>query len=169
MDYTVERMEDFQVVGFAREFTGDTAYREIPHYWDEFSEKYLTRLWAGGAPRDGVDRAVCENAVGLYGVCLDGEGRDGRFRYLIAGPYRGGSVPEGMELLTFPDMEWAKFRCAGPMPGALQSVNTRIFREWLPGNPDYEIAMGVSVEWYGQGDPSAADYESAIWIPVKRK
>lgn len=52
--------------------------------------------------------------------------------------------------------------------GALQSVNTRIFKEWLPENPDYKIAMGVNIEWYSMGDLSAPDYESAIWIPVVR-
>ena len=169
MDYVVERMEGFQVIGFGREFTDGAAYQEIPRYWDEFSEKYLERLFAGGGPRDDVDRAVCENMVGMYGVCLDDLGRGGTFRYLIAGPYRGGVVPEGMELFTFPDMEWAKFRCVGPMPGALQSVNTQIFREWLPGNHEFEIAAGANIEWYGEGDPSSPDYESAIWIPVKRK
>lgn len=169
MDYVVERMEGFQVIGFGREFTDDAGYQEIPRYWDEFSEKYLERLFAGGAPRDDVERAICENMVGMYGVCLDDVGRDGTFRYLIAGLYQGGVVPEGMELFTFPGMEWAKFRCVGPLPGALQSVNTRIFREWLPGNPEYEIAAGANIEWYGEGDPSSPDYESAIWIPVKRK
>lgn len=68
-----------------------------------------------------------------------------------------------------PDMEWAKFRCVGPMPEALQAVNTRIFKEWLPGNPEYEIAMYANIEWYAKGDTSSPDYESAIWIPVKRK
>lgn len=44
--------------------------------------------------------------------------------------------------IVLPDMEWAKFRCVGSMPGALQSVNTKIFKEWLPGNREYKIAMG---------------------------
>jgi AraC family transcriptional regulator len=55
------------------------------------------------------------------------------------------------------------------MPGALQSVNTKIFKEWLPGNPDYEIATGMNIEWYSSGDCSSYDYESEIWIPVKKK
>lgn len=56
------------------------------------------------------------------------------------------------------------------MPGTLQSVNTKIFNEWLPGNEEYEIAMGANIEWYSaEGNTSDADYESAIWLPVKRK
>ena len=78
-------------------------------------------------------------------------------------------MPEGMTLYEFPDMEWAKFRCVGPLPGALQAVNTKIFKEWLPGNPDYEIAVGANIEWYSMADGSSSDYESGIWIPVRHK
>ena len=91
------------------------------------------------------------------------------YRYLIAGIYKGGEVPEGMTVYELPDMEWAKFRCIGSLPGALQAVNTKVFREWLPENPDYEIAMGVNIEWYAKGDTASADYESGIWLPIKRK
>ena len=75
-----------------------------------------------------------------------------------------------MLLYEFPQSEWAVFDCFGPMPEALQSVNTRIFKEWLPGNPEFEISGMATVEWYDcMGDQSAPDYHSAIWIPVKRK
>jgi AraC family transcriptional regulator len=42
----------------------------------------------------------------------------------------------------------AKFKCTGPIPGALQSVNTQIFNEWLPGNQYYDISSGINIEWY---------------------
>lgn len=119
-----------------------------------------------GKPKNELEQVICDCMVGEYGVCISGEEEKGTFRYLIAGTYVGGVVPENMVTYSFPDMEWAKFSCTGSMPGALQSVNTRIFREWLPGNPDYKIAMGIDVEWYSKGDISAPDYESAIWIPV---
>ena len=63
----------------------------------------------------------------------------------------------------------AKFKCTGPMPGALQSVNTQIFNEWLPGNQYYDISAGINIEWYTMGDCNASDYESQIWIPVNKK
>lgn len=46
---------------------------------------------------------------------------------------------------------------------------TKIYKEWLPGNPDYEIAFGADVEWYDNGDMNAPDYRSEIWIPVRAK
>ena len=47
---------------------------------------------------------------------------------MIAGRYKEGPVPEGMKLFTFPKLEWAKFKCLGPLLTALQGLNTKIFR-----------------------------------------
>lgn len=169
MDYVVEKMTDFQVIGFEREFAFESSYQEIPKFWDEFCERYMALLSEKHQPENEIQQTVLTCQVGEFGVCIDDVGQEGKFRYLIAGIYQGGPVPEGMKLYAFPDTQWAKFRCCGPMPGALQAVNTKIFREWLPGNPDYEMAMGANIEWYSKGDMTAADYESAIWLPVKRK
>ena len=88
---------------------------------------------------------------------------------MIAGIYKGGDVPEGMTIYELPDFDWAVFDCYGPCPKALQDVNTKIWKEWFPGNPDFEFPGRVNIEWYGDGEPSASDYHCAIWIPVKKK
>lgn len=168
MEYTVERMSGFQVIGFQREFFFDSAHLEIPKFWDEFSSRYLGPLFSGKEPETLEEEAVCRHRIGEFGVCID-DGTGGRFRYLIAGAYQGGPAPEGMTLFSFPDLEWAKFPCPGSMPGALQSVNAQIFNEWLPGNGEYRIAMDANIEWYAPGgDTDCADYEAAIWVPVER-
>lgn len=43
--------------------------------------------------------------------------------------------------------------------------------EWVPGNPEFELAGNANVEWYDPKypDKEAPDYHSAVWIPVKRK
>lgn len=175
MDYIVERMNGFKIIGFEREFGYDTedSYTNIPLFWNELSEKYFKKLWSGeSAPSDDIEKAILKYNIGLYGVCIDDDAEmseNGKFRYLIAGEYTGGDVPEGLKVYQLPDSEWAKFRCIGSMPAALQSVNTKIFREWLPGNQEFELAVPINIEWYSMGDPSSADYESAIWLPVKRK
>lgn len=72
--------------------------------------------------------------------------------------------------IPLPNCDWAVFDCYGAIPKALQDTNTKIFKEWLPDNPDYEIAGNASIEWYDcEGDMSSDDYHSAIWIPVKKK
>lgn len=167
MDFIVEKMSGFKVIGYEYIMSSETSYTDIPKLWDEFVNKFGVMI-SGGTPVTAEEKAVSENCIGLFGICIDDAGAN-KFRYLIAGTYKGGDVPEGMTVYELPDAEWAKFKCVGPMPGALQSVNTRIFREWLPGNPDYEIAFGTNIEWYSKGDTSASDYVSSIWIPVKHK
>jgi len=170
MDFLVEKMDSFQLIGMEREFTMETAYRDIPKFWDEFLASQCAPLWAGKKPETALEKAVCECNIGEFGVCIDDCASAGRFRYQIAGKYDGREVPEGLTVYTLPALEWAKFRCSGPMPEALQSVNTKIFQEWLPGNPEFEIAWGANLEWYStEKRIDASDYESEIWVPVRRK
>ena len=122
MDYKITPMFPFKVIGFQREFDNETAYTEIPKFWDEICEKYALSVYAGNAPANPYEQALVDN-------------------------------------------------CIGPIPDALQSVNTRIFREWLPSNPEYELSGNATVEWYDcvNGEKTDPDYHSAIWVPVKRK
>lgn len=169
MDYKIAPMFPFKLIGFQKVFSMENSYAEIPKFWDEIFGKYAGGVYAGKAPENAYEQAVVDNCIGEYGVCIDDIGGD-RFRYLIAGKYTGGEVPEGMVVHEFPRCDWAVFDCVGPNPQTLQSVNTRIFQEWLPGNPDYELSGNANVEWYDAwGDPKAPDYRSAIWIPVRKK
>ena len=170
MDVKIAPMFPFKVIGFQKIFDNETAYAEIPKFWDEICEKYAYNVYAGNAPANPCEQALVDNCIGEYGVCIDDIG-GGKFRYLIAGKYTGGAVPEGMAVYEFPRNEWAVFNCIGPNPQTLQSVNTRIFSEWLPGNPEYELSGNATVEWYDciNGEMTDPDYHSAIWVPVKRK
>ena len=168
MDYVVEAMGPLRFIGFARRMDAENSYEKIPEFWEEIGATHIAPLMNGKQPETDVEKAVCRHKVGMYGLCADHIGAGG-FMYLIAGEYTGGDVPEGMAVCELPAMEWAKFRCKGPLPGALQAVNTRIFSEWLPGNAEYELAHEANIEWYAPGDPQDAGYESAIWVPVKRK
>lgn len=170
MEYTISPMFPLKLIGFQKIFDTETSYAEIPRFWDEICEKYADSVYAGNEPANPYEQALVDNCIGEYGVCIDDIGA-GRFRYLIAGKYTGGELPEGMVLYEFPRGEWAVFNCVGPLPDAMQSVNTRIFSEWLPGNPEYEISGNANVEWYDtvNGEKTDPDYHSAIWIPVKRK
>lgn len=169
MDYVVEKMPGFEVIGFERTFTYEDAYREIPVFWEEFMQKYAPIMTQNAKPTNELERAVLENMLGEFGVCIEDSGPEDSFRYLIAGRHIGGDAPAGMVTYRFPDLLWAKFRCVGALPGALQAVNTAIYSEWLPGNSQYKIALGANIEWYSCGDTTIADYESAIWMPVEKQ
>ncbi len=170
MDYKITQMFSLKLIGFQRVFEMETSYKGIPEFWDEICEKYADHVYAGNEPANPYEKAIIDNCIGEYGVCIDDQG-ERKFRYLIAGRYAGGEVPDGMAVYEFPRGDWAVFNCLGPLPNAMQSVNTRIFKEWLPGNPEYELCGNANVEWYDciNGEKSDPDYHSAIWVPVRRK
>lgn len=170
MDYVVEKMKEFKVIGFERSFSFDSSYQEIPKFWDETFHQYVEALCAGKKPEGELEETICNCGIGGFGICIDDARETGKFRYLIAGVYTEGTVPEGMTVYEVPEMDWAKFKCKGPIPGSIQAVNTKIFQEWFPGNPDYEMAIGINIEWYSkEGNTTDTDYESAIWIPIRKK
>ena len=169
MECKIVKMFGMKLIGFQKEFSVENSYEEIPKYWDEICKKYAQNVYAGNPPANPYEKAIMDNCIGEYAVCIDDLG-DQKFRYLIAGKYTGGEIPEGMFLYEFPMCDWAVFDCIGPLPESLQSVNTKIYKEWLPGNAEFELCGNATVEWYDpKGDINAADYHSAIWIPVKRK
>lgn len=164
MNYTIEKMDAFSVIGVSRRFSAETSYQLIPQFWDEHF-----KLCRSGSYPPEVLHTLEQHNVGEYGVCIDDQATDGTFRYMIAGPYRGGPIPEGLEVYELPAATWAKFRCAGPLSETLQSLNTEIFQHWLPDNPKYELSGPYNIEWYSCGDTASPAYESAIWLPVKAR
>lgn len=168
MDFIVEKMDGFKVIGFESEVSYDTSYQDIPKLWQDFHQKYLNCLMTKHSENE-IEETILKCHIGMFGICVDASEGKGHFKYLIAGMYNGEDIPEGMVTYEFPDLTWAKFLSIGQLPTALQAVNTKIFKEWLPGNPDYDIAMSANIEYYSLGNPESSHYESAIWIPVKSK
>ncbi len=169
MDFSAVKLNSFKVIGYQQDFSFDNSYEEIPKFWSRIYTEKIAPLFSKSSPETPEEETILNCKIGEYGVCIDDLG-DGKFRYLIAGKYNDGVIPYGMTVYEFPALEWVKFKCVGPMPGSLQTVNTKIFREWLPQNDVFEIAMGANVEWYSaEGSTTDADYKSEIWIPVIRK
>lgn len=170
MDFRIEELDSFQVIGLAKEFSFETSYLEIPKFWEQVNKEISARLYATGAPKNELEYAFLKNRIGELGVCLAELGNPKSFKYLIGGFYSGGDIPKGLEVVEIPKCLWVKFKCVGPMPEALQEVNTRIYKEWLPGNKEYEIALECDIEWYSsEKDADSSEYISEIWLPVKRK
>ena len=168
MDYVIEQMDGMQVIGFEKAITYENSYGMVPKFWNEVYS-VIGRSGEGHKGANEIQEVVLACNIGEYGIVIEGEKGSKHFTYLIAGKYDGREVPEGLVVHDIPAALWAKFRCVGPLPGSLQTINTRIFREWLPGNPDYELSMESNLEWYSKGDLKSADYLSEIWIPVKKK
>lgn len=158
MDYKIVKKEAFTVIANEKIFSYEGAKDTVPRFWQEHY-------------RTGKGKTV----MGIYGINIDEKMGHDTFEYLIADPYNpAAEVPEGFVVKTIPQFTWAVFPCRGPMPDALQDVNTKIFTEWLPALKEYEFAAGYCVEYYE--DPSRypkgtqdEQYYCEIWIPVKQK
>lgn len=161
MDYVVEKMNSFKVIGIEKSISYETSYQEIPMFWNEFKINCC---------QDQVTKEMIERFnIGEFGICINTQTDKDRFYYMIAGIYEGGYIPEGLKVLEIPNAVWVKFRCSGSLPGALQSVNTKIYKEWLPGNPHYELDLDINLEYYSIGETTASNYKSEIWLPVKER
>ena len=166
MNTAYEHKNKLTFIGYHAQIAPDEGYKKCPEFWDrEFTEKYA-RLWQTMKPETPVETAILENGIGMYAICASGENG---FAYWIAGLYKGGNVPDGLELFTFPESDWAIFTEKGPIPESLQKLNTQVWQEWAPSIQNmYEIAPS-SVESYSAMNPRSPDYECGIWVPIRKK
>ena len=148
LNYRITEKAPFTIVGFKRRFNAETSYQEIPKFWNEWMSDM-------------------KGLKGMFGVCLDMDGKD--FDYWIADLYAPWEdIPEGCKTYQIPGSLWAQFRCKGPLPESLQSVNTQIWSEWLPSLKGYELAGNYSIEVYMPPADDPADTLSYIWVPLRK-
>jgi AraC family transcriptional regulator len=101
LNYKITDMFPLKLIGFMREFDMVDSYKKIPLFWDEICEKYCyPHIYRGLPATNDYEKAIIDNCIGEYGVCIECHGT--KFKYLIAGKYCGGKVPEGMMLYEFP-------------------------------------------------------------------
>ena len=143
MEYRIIEKKPFTLVGVTRRFSSETSYQEIPRFWQEHMQS--------------KDHPV----RGMYGVCFDSDGN--HFDYMIADDYvPAQDVPEGCKTRVIPGGLYAIFPCRGPLPKALQDVNTRIWSEWAPSLSEYSLGGNFNLEVYTD------DMEyNEIWVPIK--
>lgn len=149
MEYKIVKKPQFTVMGVSRKFHPETSYQEIPEYWTEMMGK-------PGFP-----------LMGMYGICIDGNGADGEFDYWIADNYiPWQEIPAGCESLVIASGTWAVFPCKLK---TLQDTNTKMWQEWLPSCREYKLSGSYNVEMYGplcETDPGDSYVE--LWLPVEK-
>lgn len=155
MDYRIVEKAQFTAVGVSRTFNNESSYREIPKFWTDFFA-------------NGGGQKIC----GRFGICVDSKedaGNSMEFDYLIADLYDPcREIPEGYVTREIPAGTWAVFPCRGALPDSLQSVNTRIWNEWLPNCREYKLAGNYNVEMYTTPCEDPALTYSEIWVPVEK-
>ena len=164
MTITYEKKEALAFIGFHIGIAPGEGYRKCPEFWEkEYAAKYA-RLWQTMKPETPVEEAILAHGIGMFAICAEDETG---FEYWIAGLYKGGDVPAGLELFTFPASNWAMFSTKGPIPASLQSLNTYVWQEWFPTEGKLLHANGqASIEVYSAGNPQSPDYDSGIWVPI---
>lgn len=157
MNYRIEHKEAFRIAGVMRHFklNVEENFTEVPKFWTQTHQ-------------NGNFAKVCElsnmEPCGVLGVCTCMNGND--FDYYIACA-SDKAVPEGMVDYMVPACDWAIFDCRGPMPEAIQKLQTRIVTEWLPTS-GYEYADAPDIEVYTEGNTSSPDYMTQVWLPIKK-
>ena len=150
LEYRIVELAPFTIMGVHRRFHSETSYQEIPKFWDEYMAQ-------------GDEKPV----MGMFGVCADLDG--GAFDYWIADLYQPwNALGQGCETMVIPGGLWAQFPCRGALPDSLQSVNTKIWSEWLPALRDYTLAGNYSIEAYMPPAEKPEDCINYIWIPLKK-
>ncbi len=164
MNVNYETKPALTFIGFHTEMKPDEGYVKCPEFWDkEYNQKYA-HLWQTMTPQTPVEKALLDNVIGTYALCVD---REDGFSYWIAGLYQGGDVPAGLELFTCPAGDWAVFQAQGPLPESMQTLNKAIWQEWFPQEGKAHGADGkMMVEVYSANNPQSPDYTCGIWMPV---
>ncbi len=150
LEYKIVEKSQFTVMGKSRKFEIETAYNDIPKFWNEHMESNDSKV-------------VC----GMYGICIDSDTKS--FDYMIADNYiPWNEVPKGYETKVIPASTWAIFPCHGALPKALQDVNTKIWSEWMPSCKAYKLAGNYNIEMYTPPCENPNDNYNEIWIPVEK-
>ena len=159
MEYRIEKKGPMRVVGIGTKepMTMEDCFVKVPLFWQQVhNQGWVPRICAlmdGSSPQ------------GLLGVsACDG----GEFSGYYVAVATNKPLPPQMDEYVIPAGTWAVFECTGPLPQAMQALQQRIIAEWLPTS-GYEYAAAPDIEVYGEGDQSAADYHSQVWLPIVKK
>ena len=150
MNYRIEKHDEMSLLVYSKMFTSATSKDGIPRFWEGYYQKGLNTIVPGYLGICAQEVSKSENY--LYGIGCNAD--DVKI------------IPNGFKILSIPFYTWAIFKCAGPMPDAIQKMWERIYREWLPGTK-YELIPDYCIENYLPGDSHSGDYLSEIWLPVK--
>lgn len=155
LTYRIEEKDAMRLVGIKETVLNDGVYnfQRIPQIWVE-------------AHQSGAVQKIFElsnrNPCGMMGAIANYT--ENTLDYYIAASLDE-DLPEGMTELIVEKSMWAVFPCIGRH--TIQPIWKRIYGEWFPLS-GFEHTGGAEIEWYSEEDPSAEDYLTEIWIPVKK-
>lgn len=159
MDYKVVKKQAFKVA--EKKITcsvSEESNTEIPKFWE--------RCHADGTVKKLLE--LTPDKTYIFGICYaHTQEKQQTFDYSIAAAIGDTTeIPEGFTVNTIPARTWLVFECKGAMPEAIQRLWHRICTEFFPSSA-YEPTYEMDIEAYTDGEMTAQDYQSEIWVPVK--
>lgn len=181
MKYEIITLQDKQIIGMSREIAFNKGPEECPKFWNEYVEKIAKPVFMEGKTPNEFQKAAIDNNVGEFALCTCqlvnhncmtcasenfAACSTKTFTYVIGGEYKGGKVPEGMNLYPIPNGRWLKVYFEGGM-AAFQNQYAYFHEEWLRQHPEFTIAKNsCMMEWYAGTDIQSPDYQCGIMVPL---
>lgn len=166
MDYRMERLAAFQIIGKRRRVEKPTKPEptaDITGFWQECGQDGSLQSIISYMPRE-------PRLKGLLGICFSAEEADAHFPYGIGMEYDGRPIKdEGLEVFDIPAQTYAVFTSHGPLPQAFAETYSRIVTEFFPQSSQYEYGAGYEFEVYPSCDITNPDYSCEIWVAVREK
>ena len=182
MKHEIIELHDVQIIGMAKKIAFNEAKEECPKFWGEYVEKIIKPVVFEKQAPNTFQKAAIDNGVGEFGLCTCdipnhncatcweanfGACKNKTFTYVIGGIYKGGDVPEGMQLFPIHSGKWLKMHFEGGMK-AFQEQYTKFHKEWVPAHPEYTWATNsCCMEWYQGTDIQSPDYQCGVMMPLE--
>ena len=115
MKHEIVELHDVQIIGLAKKIAFGEAKEECPKFWGEYVEKIIKPVMVEKQAPNALQKAVFDHGVGEFALCTcDLPNHDcatcaeqnfgacckNAFTYVIGGIYKGGDVPEGMQIVN---------------------------------------------------------------------
>ena len=157
MEYQLIDKKAFHVTGLGLkiEQNMEVAQKRIPEFWNEV---------AASGELQKLLPIMDQNNPGVLGVSLMTSEIQDTWEYVIG--VVSEDKAEGFEQYEIPAAKWAIFSGTGPMPGAIQELQTQVFQEWLPTS-GFEYDELPDIELYLDANPENAQFQ--VWLPVRAK
>ena len=183
MKHEIIELHDVQIIGMAKKIAFNEAKEECPKFWGEYVEKIIKPVVFEKQAPNTFQQVAFANGVGEFGLCTCdipnhncaicaemnfGACSKNTFTYVIGGIYKGGDVPEGMQLFPIHSGKWLKMHFEGGMK-AFQEQYTKFHKEWVPAHPEYTWATNsCCMEWYQGTDIQSPDYQCGVMMPIEQ-
>lgn len=156
MNQHLQKKSAFKVLGFKKQFSvidNKENFEEIASMWAALTPEKMSQLLS-----------VSDGEVNGFLGISDENGQE-KFNYVIGTTSQADEQAE-MESITFPEAEWLKFECIGPIPNAMMDLKKEMIYNWLPNSEFQQLSL-PRFEIYFQGDMTSDSYQSELWVPVK--